>query len=96
MNEAIPVRDLRQAQLALRQIAADLERADRRLQAVAATIEPAGLLAAELRDGARSVATDLLGDAIDTLRMLGGTDEAGVARRRREIDGAARLAAAAP
>lgn len=84
------------AQSALRQIASELQDLDCRLVALAESIEPTlgRSLPGELRDGIRCVRTDLLHDAIETLRALGDASESRVVSRRLEIDAAAKLVAA--
>ncbi len=84
------------AQAALLQIASELQTLDARLISLALSIEPklGSSLPGELRDGIRCVRTDLLHDAIETLRTLGNATESRVLSRRLEIDAAAQLTAA--
>ena len=46
------------------------------------------VLAGELRGGAQAVRSDLLRDAIETLRALAGAEEEDVMRRRLEVEAA--------
>ena len=87
---------IRRAQKAFLQTATELQELDSRLAALAKSIVPqAGKqLPKELRGGAQCVRYDLLHDAIETLRVLGGASEEDVMRRRHEIDAATSSVAA--
>ena len=92
----VPSQSVRRAQESLLRIAADLRRLDRRLAAVADSIEPrlGAALSGEIIDGTQAIRADLLRDAIETLNMLGVTTEASAVERRHEIDDAAHRVAA--
>ncbi len=81
---------VRRAQKALLQTASELQELDGRLAALAKSIVPqAGkLLPKELRGGAQCVRSDLLHDAIETLKALGAASEEDVVRRRHEVEAA--------
>ena len=87
---------IRRAQRAFLQTASELQEIESRLAALAQSIVPqAGeLLPKELRGGAQTVRNDLLHDAIETLRALGGASEEDVMRRRHEVDAATQSIAA--
>ncbi len=87
---------IRRAQRAFLDTASELQELDGRLAALAESIVPqAGrLLPNELRGGAQIVRSDLLRDAIETLRALGGANEEEVARRRLEVEAATESIAA--
>ncbi len=87
---------IRRAQKAFLDTADELQEVDSRLAALALSIVPqAGKrLPHDLRGGARIVRDDLLRDAIETLRALGGASEEDLVRRRLEIDAATEKIAA--
>ncbi|MEM7356886.1 MAG: hypothetical protein AAF657_39095 [Acidobacteriota bacterium] len=84
------------AQRALRQTADELRTIDARLAAIAGAIETrlGSSLPGELRDGTECVRTDLLHDAIESLKALANASESRVVSRRLRIDAAAELVAA--
>ena len=81
---------VRRAQEAFLKTASELQEIEGRLATLAQSIVPqAGkLLPKELRGGAQCVRNDLLQDAIETLKALGGASEEDVMRRRHELDAA--------
>ena len=81
---------IRRAQKAFLDTARELQELDGRLATVAESIVPrtGELLPSELRGGAQCVRSDLLRDAIETLRALGGAREEDVVRRRHKVDAA--------
>ncbi len=87
---------VRRAQKAFLKTASELQEIEGRLAILAKSIVPqAGkLLPRELRGGAQCVRNDLLHDAIETLRALGGASEEDVMRRRHEVDAATQSIAA--
>lgn len=87
---------IRRAQRAFLDTASELQDLDGRLAVLAESIEAqAGkLLPGELRGAAECVRSDLLRDAIDTLRALGGAREEDVIRRRHEVGAATQSIAA--
>lgn len=87
---------IRRAQKAFLQTASELQEIEGKLAVLAQSIVPqAGkLLPKELRGGAQTVRNDLLHDAIETLRALGGASEEDVMRRRHEVDAATQSIAA--
>ncbi len=87
---------IRRAQKAFLQTASELQTIESRLADLAKAIVPqAGkLLPKELRGGAQCVRNDLLHDAIETLRVLGGASEEDLMKRRHEVDAASQSIAA--
>ncbi len=81
---------VRRAQKAFLQTASELQEIEGRLAVLAQSIGPRSgkLLPKELSVGAQCVRNDLLHDAIETLRALGGASEEDVTRRRHEVDAA--------
>ena len=87
---------LRRAQKAFLRTAAELQAIDDRLAAVADAIIPrlGKVLPSELKGGAQCVRSDLLQDAIETLRALGHATEDSVRQKRSEVDAAVGMIAA--
>ena len=83
-------------QESLLQTASELTELDGRLAALADAIEPrlGRVLPGELRGGAQCVRTDLLRDAIETLRTLGHATEQSVLEKRLELGAAVERIAA--
>jgi len=84
MSEAS--KKISQAQEELLAIAGGLDELNGRLAAVVEQMEPdQDLLSREILSGARCVSTDLLRDAIETLRVLGRQSVDAILERRAEI-----------
>ena len=78
---------VRHAQDAFLQIADDMHKLDQRLDALIDLLDngPRGLLSEELVGVARCLRTDVLVDAIDTLKVLGRQTEEDVAQKRIDV-----------
>lgn len=78
---------VRHAQQAFLHIADEMHQLDQRLDALIDLLDsgPRGLLSEELVGVARCLRTDVLVDAIDTLRVLGRQTEEDVAQKRIDV-----------